>query len=272
MHVRKNGFHVSHVSAIRIWYFTAEICLRTNLMKGMKCDGGERMVFRTHIPFTALQPASFFFFFFFQPITFRWACGKKCIIITLHLKKKRHWWLATCYGLVPGAHFLNQIRKRSERRDEITAAEEVERMPLQSARRCIFFFFCTRRCPLFYQRFFLFYVNYWLANLVGGPLWDSAASEPDSFICSPEPGDSRVPAVRACASLCVSVRTCRVCVCVCVSCVCVSAVAAGVGGVGGWGGGGGGVLILGCISTGAGLGHINILINMRESITGEARA
>lgn len=40
------------------------------------------------------------------------------------------------------------------------------------------------------------------------------------------------------------------------------------GGVGGWGG----VLILGCISTGAGLGHINILINMRESITGEARA
>lgn len=55
-------------------------------------------------------------------------------------KKKRHWWLATSYGLVPGAHFLNKIRKRTERRDEITAAEEVERMPLQSARRCIFFF------------------------------------------------------------------------------------------------------------------------------------
>lgn len=31
-------------------------------------------------------------------------------------------------------------------------------------------------------------------------------------------------------------------------------------------------LILSCISTEAGLGHINILINMRESITEEARA
>lgn len=54
-------------------------------------------------------------------------------------------------------------------------------------------------------------------------------------------------------------------VCVCVSYVCVSALGVGLGG---------GVvrLILSCISTGAGLGHINILINMRESITEEARA
>lgn len=31
----------------------AEICLRTNLMKAMKCDGCECMVFRTDFPFTA---------------------------------------------------------------------------------------------------------------------------------------------------------------------------------------------------------------------------
>lgn len=51
----------------------------------------------------------------------------------------------------------------------------------------------------------------------------------------------------------------------CVSYVVVSAAVAGVGGAGGG-------LILSCISGGAGLGHINILINMQESITGEARA
>lgn len=51
----------------------------------------------------------------------------------------------------------------------------------------------------------------------------------------------------------------HMCVCACVSCVCVS-------------NGEGVRLILSCISTGAGLGHINILINMRESITEEARA
>lgn len=71
---------------------------------------------------------------------------------------------------------------------------------------------------------------------------------------------------RVCFSLCVHACMSSVS-CMCVSCVCVSAVAAGVGG---WVGGGG--LILSCISTEVGLGHINILINMRESITGEARA
>lgn len=40
--------------------FKPEICLRTNLMKGMKCDGYQCMVFRRDIIFTALQPALFF--------------------------------------------------------------------------------------------------------------------------------------------------------------------------------------------------------------------
>ncbi len=56
-----------------------------------------------------------------------------------------------------------------------------------------------------------------------------------------------------CVYVCVSV-------CLCVMCLRVSVASGGVR------------LILSCISTGAGLGHINILINMRESITEEARA
>lgn len=90
----------------------------------------------------------------------------------------------------------------------------------------------------------------------------------DSFICSPEPGDSRVPGARALLFVCPCVHV-ECVLLVCVMCLCVSS------GCRGWGMGGrkgGGGRVLGCISTGAGLGHINILINMRESITGEERA
>lgn len=74
---------------------------------------------------------------------------------------------------------------------------------------------------------------------------------------------------RQCVFLCacahVTVHACMR-VCVCVSCVRVGvSVRKGSGWVGVR-------LILSCISTGAGLGHINILINTRESITEEARA
>ena len=70
--------------------------------------------------------------------------------------------------------------------------------------------------------------------------------------------------VRVCVCVCVCVCACMCeCVCVCVSYVCVAVLQVGLEGV---------RLILSCISTGAGLGHINILINMRESITEEARA
>lgn len=128
--------------------------------------------------------------------------------------------------------------------------------------------FCTQRRPLFYQRFFLFYVNYWLANLVGGPLWDPTSISLTALSVRPSPVTA-VFRARVLFSLCVHACMSSVS-CLCVSCVCVSAVAAGVGEwVGGKGGGG---RVLGCISTGAGLGHINILINMRESITGEERA
>lgn len=126
--------------------------------------------------------------------------------------------------------------------------------PVQFARRCI---------PPFSLSAFLFLID-WL-------IWSAGPREtpqhrPDSFICSPQPGDSRVPAARAPAFVCP--RACTVCpACVCRMSACQQRLQ---GLAGGWGGRGG--LILGCISAGAGLGHINILINMQESITGEARA
>lgn len=61
-------------------------------MKGMKCDGCERMVFRTHIPFTALQPASvcFCLFFFFNQSPLGERVEKESNYHIALKKKKRH--------------------------------------------------------------------------------------------------------------------------------------------------------------------------------------
>lgn len=87
----------------------------------------------------------------------------------------------------------------------------------------------------------------------------------------PEPGDSRGPVAQALLFVrpCVHVEGVLH---VCVTCLHVSSGCRGLEDGWGWVGVGGGGLIHSCISKGAGLGHINILINMRESITGEARA
>lgn len=105
--------------------------------------------------------------------------------------------------------------------------------------------FARRRIPPFFLSAFLFLID-WL-------IWSAGPCEtpwhrPDSFICSPEPGDSRVPAARAPAFVCPGARVQRV-LHVCVVCRRVSSGCRGWRADDGGGGGGrGGGLILGCIS------------------------
>lgn len=94
--------------------------------------------------------------------------------------------------------------------------------------------FARRRIPPFFLSAFLFLIDWLIWS--AGPC-ETPRHRPDSFICSPEPGDSRVPAARAPAFVCPGARVQRV-LHVCVICRRVSS------GCRGWraddGGGGGG--------------------------------
>lgn len=130
--------------------------------------------------------------------------------------QNHHWRLPGCHG--------PQISKLTEQRDDIKAADKIERLP-----RAI--------CTSLHSPFFPISVSfsYWLANLVRGPPWDSAASAWQLYLLARARWQPRSGRTRAC--LCVSTRVYSV------SCMCVSYVGASteVAGVGGRAGGEGGV-------------------------------
>lgn len=58
-------------------------------MKGMKCDGCDCMVFRTDIPFTSLQPASFFFLLLNHAPLSEHVEKNNYLHLTMHTLKKK---------------------------------------------------------------------------------------------------------------------------------------------------------------------------------------
>lgn len=71
---------------------------------------------------------------------------------------------------------------------------------------CTSLHFCTQPYPHFFSIsiFFFFSVNYWPANLVLGPLWDSAASAWQVYLFARAPW--RPHSGHACACVCPQVR------------------------------------------------------------------